>query len=450
MPYEGEFATYRSIRRLNESERVKELLGRMKINDLSQDEATLPTIKISDARPSKWQPNFVLAVDGSYQEVPIKNGYPGAEIGYVTVAAVLMNFKKIRELDFQRPANPKLFRKTEDIGSIDWVFPGCNMIIDEQSPKHSLRKVLFEMLEKERLEEDSESFLDTYEALLEHKPEDPKPDCPYAESESCLATDKKYLRGTGTYSCECSNANELYSTDALRIHERMRPDNSNGEIFGEIMQVLEFIAVIHILRYFEKTNLLWVLKNMGIVIDGPLRVFGQPAWLSAAIRHELNRINKIAKPYTDGQDLLMIGVEKSGLFVDHFERIDRNDLPSQVAYLLTDEYIKKHIIFSNSSKPYGASTYFGRKFFYKTASGARIVASLPFLDESHLQTTRAERDQYPRLTDALGLLDQAVSSRYPNSLSPLISAHAEAAIPMNLGSQNLGNLAKKIMEEGQQ
>ena len=456
MPYEGEFAKYRSVRRLVENERVKSLLGRAKVRDNSPDETILPTVKISDIPPSEWQPDWVLAVDGSHQEEPVENGYPGAEIAYVTIAAVLMDIAKIKELDLQRPVNPKSFRETEKVTSIDSAFPGCNIVIDsEKSAKNSLRKALFETFDKIRLFSDGKSLLDTYEVLLEYKPEDPRPNCPYAEEEDCLANDKKYLRSTGTYSCQCPHKNTLYSTDALRIHEGMVPDSANGAMFAEIMQVLERIVVIHILRWFEQNQLLWILRNMGIVIDGQLAVFGYPAWLHSAIPRELKRINKAAKQFTDGQDLLMIGVEKSGNFVNHFERIDQDKhgvsgvFPSQTACLLTDEYIKKNIIFSDSTKPYGLDTHFGRKFFYKTVSGARLVASLPFLDESHHDTTRAEPDQYPRLADALGLLDQLVSSRYPNSLSPLISAHAEAAIPMNLGARVLENMARSLIKEKQ-
>ena len=43
------------------------------------------------------------------------------------------------------------------------------------------------------------------------------------------------------------------------------------------------------------------------------------------------------------------------------------------------------------------ATYFGRKFFYKTASGARLVVSVPFLDESHRDTTTAEPNQLPSI-----------------------------------------------------
>ena len=456
MPYEGEFATYRSIRRLIEEKRVKDLLDRMKKNDFSQDRTTLPRMHIQDLSPSEWQPDFVLAVDGSYQETSVENGYPGAAVGYVTTASVLMHLAKIRELDLQRPINPKLFRETEKVTSIDSVFPGCNVIIDtERVSKDSLRKVLFETFDTTHLFTDGESFLDTYEALLKYRPEDPKPDCPYAENGRCSAEDKKYLRGIGAYCCECKNANTLYSTDALRIHERMVFDGANGQMFGEIMQVLERIIVIHILRWFEQKQLLWLLGNMAIVVDGPLAVYGAPAWLHSVILDELRRINEVSQQFTDGQDLLMIGIEKTGNFVDHFEKLDEDKhgvlgaFPSQSFCLLSDEYIKQNITISNSEKPYGDNTYFGRKFFYKTASGARLVASLPFLDESHRDLTRADADQYPRLADALSLLDQLVSSRYPNSVSPLISAHAEAAIPMNLGSRVLENEARRLIQERQ-
>ena len=456
MPYKGEFATYRSVLRLVENERVKRLMERAKIQDNSSDEAILPMIKASEISTSEWDPEFVIAIDGSYQETVVENGYPGAEVGYVTVAAVLMEIAKIKALDSQRPVNPQLFRKTEKVGSIDSAFPGCNIVIDsEKSAKHSLRKTLFETLDEIRLFEDGESLLETYQALLKHKPEDPKPKCPYAKEGDCLAENQEYQSDKGTYSCQCSYQNTLYSTDALRIHERMVLDSTNGEMFGEIMQALERVLVIHILRWFKQQESLWLLEDTGIVIDGQLAVFGSPAWLHSAIRSELYLINEAARS-TMGRDLLIIGVEKSGTFVNHFQRIDQNkhggqgEFPLQTVSLLTDEYIKKNIIFSDSTKPYGLDTHFGRKFFYKTASGARLVASLPFLDEPHRDMARAAPDQYPRLADALGLLDQLVSSRYPNSLSPLISAHTEAAIPMHVGARILEEMAKQRIKERNQ
>jgi hypothetical protein len=56
----------------------------------------------------------------------------------------------------------------------------------------------------------------------------------------------------------------------------------------------------------------------------------------------------------------------------------------------------------------------------------------------------ANVDQFSRLGDVLHLLDRLVSSRYPNSISPLISAHAEASIPLNLGKRLFDEIAREI------
>ncbi|MEP7336873.1 MAG: DNA double-strand break repair nuclease NurA [Acidobacteriota bacterium] len=452
MPYEGEFAQYRSLRRIAESEKVKQLLGEYKIRDTTGEAAFPDTISVDELPSSDWKPDWVLAVDGSHHEVPVRNGFPGAEASYLTVASVLLDVDKIRRLDSNRPVDPKVFRTTEQADSIDWAFPGCNVIsAGESSAKDSLRKSLLEVLINQQMSADGETLLDTYEALLAYKPtggQDQK--CPY---EDCPVNDGAYRRGSGKYVCGCQDARTLYSTDALRIYEGMNPAGTNGKMFAEIMQVLERVWVVHILRTFEKKRWLPLLQKIAVVVDGPLAIFGHPAWLSQAIVKELSRLNAVAKSATNGQDILMIGIEKTGEFVEHFRQIDLDEnggagkFQSRRVALLTDSYIKRNIIFSESPKPYGRDTYFGRKFLYKTQSGAQIVAMLPFLEEKHSDISTAEISQFPRLSDAVGLLDSLVSSRYPNALSPLVAANAEAAIPLNLGKKVLEKLAKELISE---
>ena len=96
---------------------------------------------------------------------------------------------------------------------------------------------------------------------------------------------------------------------------------------------------------------------------------------------------------------------------------------------------------------YGRQTYFGRKLLCKTQSGALIVANLPFLEDDHCDTLRAEISQYPRLADAMRVLNDLASSRYKNAVTPIVQAHAEAAIPLNLGRKVLENLAREMMGE---
>jgi len=456
MPYEDEFAHYKPLQRVAESEQVKSLLGRAHAETPYTPAVPLNTVPLADLTKSPWLPDFVLAVDGSMLEVPVKNGYPSAAVGYVTVASVLLDVARMIQLDANRPMDPRDFRTLENAEAIDGALPGCNVIIDnEMNAADSFRRALCELFQSKRLSSTSETILETYEALLQYKPaDDPQKGqkCPY---DDCLHSDQHFERGKGEYPCSCALKRSLYSTDALRIHEFMNPEGSNQSMLTETMTVLERVWIVHVLRALEQAKLLPVLRRMAIVLDGPLAVFGSPAWLSNAIIIELARLNQAARVALNDPNfnLTLIGIEKTGNFVEHLTQLELgpkgegNALPKQAAVLLTDAYIKQRILFSKSQGQYGRNTYFGRKAFYKTSSGSLIVFSTPFLAPEHRDLQTAEPSQFPRLADAMNLLDRLVSARYRNSLLPIISAHAEAAIPLNLGKNVLEKLAKQLMAE---
>ena len=66
--------------------------------------------------------------------------------------------------------------------------------------------------------------------------------------------------------------------------------------------------------------------------------------------------------------------------------------------------------------------------------------------QSNVETAFPE--QYPRLADCLALLDDLVSSQYKNSVMPLAAAHAEAAVPLNVGKQIFDKIAENIRDSG--
>lgn len=458
MPYEGEYAGYSPVRRLAESQRVRDLLSKHKLvpapsgGSLSGSGTCTVITPAVLPRRDGWVPDFVLAIDGSYAEVPVDNGYPGAKAAYITVAAVLLKLKLMRELDTARPVDPRLFRETRSTDPVDAVLPGCNITFaGELNPRASLRRGVLELFASQQAFDTGETLLDTYHVLLGHKPAKEQK-CPYGEDCGHSSPDGAYQRGTDTYLCPCPLNLPLHSTDALRFHERFNPVGENGAVFSEIMQVIERLWLVHVLRGMEARGHLNALSRLAVVLDGPLAVFGQPAWLSGAISTELARLNDSLRAAT-GNDMLIVGVEKTGVFVDHFERLcaaaDAGQIPlsimPQTAMLLSDDYIRKQIIFSEGTHPYGAATYFGRKLLYRTKSGARIVASLPFLAPDHRDLTTAQPAQYPRLADALNLFDALISSRYPNALVPIALAHSEAAIPLRHGGRVLEQLARELI-----
>jgi hypothetical protein len=450
MPYEGEYATYRPLHRISECQRVKGLLARSKFLDAARAAHGPLPLEAPPQVPNL--PRFILAIDGSYAEVDVKNGYPGAKVGYVTVASVLLDLDLIGRLDVERPIDPVEFRKTEQAASVDAALPGSNVVTRRQNcARASFREELYDLFTDIVVDEDDRTnLLSTYESLLTLKPTTNPQSCPYKDSHGCTA---EFTVGAGYATCPTCGR-PVYSTDALRVHERFNDIGSNGEAFGLVMQVIERLLAVHFLRCFERRNLLQRLTSLAFFLDGPLAAFGPPAWLSAAIGKELSRLNQMVQASTS-QDLLMVGIEKTGAFVQHFEEIDQTETPGQQLFsarqymLLTDKYIKDRIMHSDSHKRYGEDTYFGRKFFYKTQSGARIVASIPFLTDAQDTLDSDDISLYPQFPVVCTLLDRVVSSRYANAVSPLIAANAQAAIPLQLGSKVLTQLARALLGTAQ-
>lgn len=447
MSYEGEFAGYRSLNRIAQTEQVRRLLTKARV--ISADAAS--TVPTPTAAPAQCgvAPSFVVAIDGSYHEVPVKNGYPGAHVGYVTVASVLLNLLELSRLDEQRPVDPVEFRKTEKAATVDAALPGSNVVTREhRSARNAFREAAFEVFHDAVVDEDDPTtLLDTFNHLLRYKPATKPSKCPLA------GCDREFFISPETSTCGCERQRRIYSTDALRIQERFNEVGSNGEAYGLVMQVWERVLLVHLLRCFERLNWIEGLEQVVFFVDGPLAVFGPPAWLSAAISHELKRLNTRFRK-TVGRDLLIVGVEKTGTFVSHFEDLDKSETAGAMRFaprsylLLTDDYIKRRIVLSDSEDRYGKDTYFGRKFFYKTASGARVVASIAFLTEPQDTTESDDIALYPQFANICATLDQLVSSRFPNALSPIVSAHAHAAIPLHLGAKVLQQLTRALMGRG--
>ena len=450
MPYDGEYAHYQPLKRIVESERVQQLLRRSRVIDRSV--LMQQVIPKSQPQPVTPLPSLVLAIDGSVAEVDVKNGYPGAKVGYCSVASVIMNLAEVERLDNSRPVNPIDFRKTENPSSDATALPGCNVITrDHVSACDSFREALFDLLHDAVVdEEDNARLLATYQILLAHKPTDII-QCPYTH----LGCEQDVRIGPNVDTCPCERRKPLFPTDAMRIHERFNDESgANGEAFGYVMQIWERLLLIHLLRSFEQRDWLGRLNDVAFFVDGSLAVFGPPAWLSAAIRKELQRLNVKVRDKT-GSDMVLIGIEKSGNFVTHFEEIDKREDGGQyfnpgTYFLPTDAYIKQRIIYSDSIKPYGADTYFGRKFFYKARSGARIVANMPFLTSEQETLDTDEPIAFPQFGTVCALLDKLVTSRYANALAPLVSAHAQAAIPLHLGQKVLKQLAQVLMRDRSQ
>ncbi len=235
MGFENEFASYEPLRRILDNPKVKALHDRLRVKkreeqkDCQKFEGNI--IKKEDLPESDFLPDYVIAIDGSYQAARAENGYPGAEFGYVTVASVLIKLDLVRQFAKQEFIDPKKFRETEKASTIESVMPGCNVIIEgETSAKASMRKVLFEELQSNIVFFEGETLLDSYEALLKIKLDKDKEGGNTRKPRSPIEDiDKEMTYGFGEYKCP-HTSQPLYSTDAMRLHELLNPGGSSGEM----------------------------------------------------------------------------------------------------------------------------------------------------------------------------------------------------------------------------
>ena len=319
MPHEGERARHIALGRIVENERVRSFLSRCVHRDgqAVAIDAADRQIRVADGAEI---PRFVVAVDGSYSAVTIETGFPGAELGFVSVATVLLDVDLIDALRQERTPDPAEVQRTTLADGEEFVLPGSNVQLeDTRDPKHSFRRQLHDALSEMRCDPSGETLLDTYHVLLGYKSDSSRELCPY--DPDCGGLLKLLKRGHGEYTCECVHSRPLYGTDALRIHEAFNPSRSSGEAYGEAMRVVEHLTVVNFLRTVEAKGWLDSLRRIAIVLDGPLGVFGHPAWLKDAIQKELQRINGLVVGLT-GRDMLLLGIEKTGQFMEHFVQLD--------------------------------------------------------------------------------------------------------------------------------
>ena len=169
--------------------------------------------------------------------------------------------------------------------------------------------------------------------------------------------------------------------------------------------------------------------------------------LPTFVRDELLRINGICRS-DGGFDLALFGFEKGGTFTDHFERIDfcpengpRGHYPAKTVLGLDAAYINKYVVSRpETSKPHGADTYFGRKLFYKTASGEHAVITIGMVNQLSRKFELVVPECFPRLGDTLDILDHLGTYLYRDGFMPLVRAHAHAAIPLVRGASIIKSL----------
>ena len=462
MPYKNEFAKHSTLSNLIQNDKLQKMLSEMKI--LNYDKADFEKIdefifepEIEKLKKEK-RLKYVFAFDGSKNSVDLKTGFPLAEFGLVRIGHVFVDLQKMIEYQEGRNPNPEDYYKFFRATTIDAGFPGFNVCSNEfKDSKDFFRYTLFSFMKETKNEMLSEivkepkTFLESYLDLTKKagvfSVEHPCEKCANNGVEfgvsSFFSFDSNYLGHK--IQCDCKkDSKDLYVTDLLRFHEMFNNGGGNDGLYTQLMNFLEKIMFFNLLQTLVKEfeNKKEFFKDVAFILDGPLALYNVNAWVSQAILDYMLGYQK------NGYDLLIIGVEKNGGFVEHLKHMDTNvkdsgNLNKGFLFYLNDNYIKKFVKYSLSQAAYGKDTYFGKKLYYKNHLDDLFVINQNYLSsEDKLNFLNRKNDkQYilmqNRLRDIVLIFEKFSSSRYENALSFISLAHESVAIANNKTGQKL-------------
>ena len=410
---------------------------------MAPEEAAAPPQALTPARGLDIVTRIIV-IDGSTVRHMVRNGYPQAEAALLQLPLSSSISPVLRSIPKGSIPRPSTIRDIEDCQTFDAVLPGRNVVrrgVTGDSPRTYFRFTIHDMLSGRKVDRDHETLLETMRAIAPGRCfQCPAEDC----SESLPAL-------TGTDHCPCARKELVFETDNLRLHERFEDFGSSAQAYTAAQQVVEHLAMVNIMRFFEKRGLWNAFRTTAFVMDGPLAIFGMPAWLKSHIQDEVTRLHGQALEH-GGPGVLLFGVEKSGMFLDHLKALDQSDdegprarVKSMTALAPDREYTHRHIVLRPLlAKPHGRVTDYGRRVMYKNALEQHAVVMTPIVNDEGDNRDCAEEAAYPRLGEALDIMDEFSTYLYEDGFAPLVRAHSHAAIPLKAG---IGLLTEMFADE---
>jgi hypothetical protein len=370
--------------------------------------------------PISPQVSTIVAIDGGFTETPVREEFPSASITFFTFGPLLFKLSDLQELDEQTFIAPEDLARLKTIERYTLVLPTRNISRKGKSLQLSIRETLHEFFS--RSVQGDPPLMESLRWLLfrgwvtgggktwelSH--------CP---NRGCnrenidLTPDHKDIEVCE----ECGGP--IFLIDALRLHERVDEEQGAGGILSYVMTTLEQVVLVHLIRA------LWnlkpqVLREVLFIKDGPLAFFGQTAPLSRPMRELAAFLSDLPDPTGESGGrasfLNVVGLEKSGAFVEHAIQIE-DQLKPETALILTNDYIYRYVVPGDPSSPdpFGKNTYWGGKLVYKAVDENVYVMTVP---TGGFKPTPNFED-FPNLSEICGVVGRLRCSMYDNALIPI-------------------------------
>jgi len=405
----------------------------------SAEDVTFIEDRIVDLEENIINPiKHVIAIDGGYSEVSVRKEFPSVTITFFQFGALIFNISDLDELSNKPFIDPEDIAKLKEMQRFKLVIPTKSISLNtEYSLINSIRSTLHDFFLQDL---EGDKFIETLKWFVfkEYSYDGQSSKWNLANCPTCSSSNIELYRKdmSKEYTFSCTYCQEkIYLIDIFRLHEAIDNELGAGGISGYLLTLLEQIVLVHIIRIILKTKSS-LLNDTIFIKDGPLAFFGQTANMYRPMR-EL--VNYLLSYY----NLYLVGLEKSGAFVEHADEIAKKLNAGQVL-LIDNDYIYKYIIpgKADPNNPYGRTTYYGNKLIFKSHDDKIYVATLPTRDIIAFP----KKDDFTNIDVILTNVKKLKCDMYDSSLLPISLVNKLVSLAEHPSSIILEKFAKKSLK----
>lgn len=384
--------------------------------------------------PTKNPIKNIITIDGGYTNVFVKEDFPSSTIAFFQFGALFFKHQDLLDLKEKPFIDPEDFSKLQNIQRIKLVVPTKGIALDgEIDFISSVRRTIYEFFTSQP---ERNGFMDALKWLIfeEYSSSDNSKIWHLATCPHCsVGVDIQRKNIQSDYTITCPHCGEkIYLTDILRLHEVIDNELGAGGILGYLTTAVEQIIIVYLIK--QMLNIRPSLLSQTLFVkDGPLAFFGQTANLHKPMRKLMTFLNQHHSIY-------LVGLEKSGSFVEHAVQASKKMLPKQML-LLGNSYIYKYIIPGNGrdSEPYAISSYYGHKVIFKSEHNNVYVATIPNVQAM----VEPQIGDYININEILYNITALKCDLYYNSLVPIVMANKLVSLADHPSSDLLKTFAQE-------